>query len=200
MEQDMKKIVLAGVALGAFASASVSAHPQQGPQGARELSRAELEARVDAAFVRLDSDRDGYITRAEAEAGAGAFRANRQQRFRGRGEGAFARIDTNRDGVISRDEFEARAAMRRGGQRGQGMGRRGPAGPRGVGLFARLAGRHFDLADTNRDGRVSRAEASAAARITFDRVDSNRDGTVTFEERRAARAALGAGAGFRRRG
>ena len=41
--------------------------------------------------------------------------------------------------------------------------------------------------DSNKDGRVSLAEAQTGALAMFDRVDSNRDGTVTPEERRAAR-------------
>ena len=43
------------------------------------------------------------------------------------------------------------------------------------------------LADADRDGRVSLAEAQNAAVRHFDMMDANRDGTVTREERRGMR-------------
>ena len=40
------------------------------------------------------------------------------------------------------------------------------------------AGASFDALDTNRDGRISRAEASADANIVFARADTNGDGYI----------------------
>jgi hypothetical protein len=57
-------------------------------------------------------------------------------------------------------------------------------------MFARFGARHFDAADANRDGRVSRAEATQGALTLFDRADANRDGTISREERRSAREGL----------
>jgi Ca2+-binding EF-hand superfamily protein len=46
-----------------------------------------------------------------------------------------------------------------------------------------LGGRMFELADANRDGRVSLQEATVAAYQRFDMADLNRDGRLTREER-----------------
>ena len=46
-----------------------------------------------------------------------------------------------------------------------------------------LRGRMFDMADANRDGRVTMAEGTAAAYRHFDMADANRDGQITRDER-----------------
>ena len=43
------------------------------------------------------------------------------------------------------------------------------------------------MADTDKDGKITQAEAEALALQHFDRMDTNKDGQVTREERRAAR-------------
>ncbi len=55
------------------------------------------EVKAERWFDRLDTNKDGVITRAEME----ARRAER-----------FAKIDTNGDGIISLEEFNARAEAR----------------------------------------------------------------------------------------
>jgi len=45
----------------------------------------------------------------------------------------------------------------------------------------------FGMADINKDGRVTVAEAQRVALQRFDRLDLNRDGTLTPEERQQAR-------------
>lgn len=204
MEYPMHKLVFAGVALALASTAAVAQQPQ-GPRQAQPLTRAAIENRVDAAFARLDADRDGFVTRAEAQAQAQAGRADRRahrgERREARAERKaerFARLDANRDGAISRAEFDApraggdRAERReaRAERRAERRGVRAERGaPRG-GLFGRLAGRRFDAADADRDGRVSREEARNGALALFARIDADRDGTITFEERRAAREAF----------
>ena len=42
----------------------------------------------------------------------------------------------------------------------------------------------FEMADANKDGRVSLQEAQAAALQHFDMADTNRDGQITREERK----------------
>lgn len=44
------------------------------------------------------------------------------------------------------------------------------------------AGATFDSLDTNRDGRISRAEASADSKIVFARADANGDGYLDAME------------------
>jgi hypothetical protein len=46
-----------------------------------------------------------------------------------------------------------------------------------------LRGHMFDMADANRDGRVTLQEATAAAYRHFDMADVNRDGRITPDER-----------------
>ncbi len=43
------------------------------------------------------------------------------------------------------------------------------------------------MADKDKDGRITLAEAEAMALQHFDELDSNKDGQVTREERRAGR-------------
>lgn len=172
----------------------------QGPYAAplrvaRPQTRTALVDKVRGHFARLDTDRDGYLTKAEAQAGRGAMKADRGQRAghgaRGqRDHGAmFERLDANRDGAISREEFDRghqqRQAMRaeRGGQPGQRM-----HAMRGGGM--RLGGQMFEQADLNRDSRVSLQEATEAAVRHFDMADLNRDGTLTPEERQHMRARM----------
>src|SRR5690349_24765266 len=79
----------------------------------------------------------------------------------------------------SRQEWDARTAQRQ--QRAVAKGAEGArAGKRGMHGFG---GRMFEMADANRDGRVSLQEAQSAALQHFDMVDANRDGQVTPEER-----------------
>jgi Ca2+-binding EF-hand superfamily protein len=61
------------------------------------------------------------------------------------------------------------------------MGHRGPGAMAG----GRFGGAMFERMDSDRDGRVSLAEASSRALEMFDRTDANRDGTVSADERRA---------------
>ena len=48
----------------------------------------------------------------------------------------------------------------------------------------------FDMADSNKDGRVSLAEMQQQALAHFDRADLNHDGKLTPEERQQARQLL----------
>jgi hypothetical protein len=47
-----------------------------------------------------------------------------------------------------------------------------------------LRGHMFEMADANKDGRVSLQEATDSAVRHFDMADANRDGRVTPDERR----------------
>ncbi|TPE47945.1 EF-hand domain-containing protein [Amaricoccus solimangrovi] len=55
------------------------------------VTRDEMIATMDAAFVQLDTDRDGYLSAAEAE-----VTITSEQ---------FAAADTNGDGRVSKEEF-----------------------------------------------------------------------------------------------
>lgn len=203
----MTKILLGGAAAAALVAIAPSALAQVAPAqpGAGKVqTRAEVAARVQAHFARLDSNRDGAITQAEVQ----ALHAKRAERMAKRAERAlrrdpgqrFARLDANQDGQVTRAEFDARIAarMQRGSAAGKAPANRASAGER---LFARL--------DTNRDGAISRAEFDLRARAGAQRMerraqrmagrsggrfggrmfamaDANRDQRVTLEEATAA--------------
>ena len=76
----------------------------------------------------------------------------------------FDEIDANRDGQVSFEELRAFHGKRHG-EHGKAMMKR---------------------IDADGDGKVSRAEALAAAAARFDAADSNKDGFLTPEEMKAA--------------
>lgn len=203
----MTKFLLGGAAVAALvaftpATAQVAQAPMvQRAPAVQVHTRAQVGVQVAALFQRLDTNRDGFITRAESQVAKGN-RGNRQAQLQRRGNrspeqrmanrgAAFDRMDLNRDGMISRDEFsrapvrhEKRVVIRNGQGQGGRFRQPGAQGMRGVGMgMAGLRGHMFDMADVNRDGRVSMQEATAAAYRHFDMADANRDGQVTREER-----------------
>jgi Ca2+-binding EF-hand superfamily protein len=185
----MSKFLFAGAALAALAAIPASAQPGEGrDRPAGPLTRAAVEARVEARFARADANRDGFVTEEEVRAGAEQRRANRQHRRGERRAQLFERLDADHDGSISREEFEARPALRGGDgeRRGRRLAHRRGRG----GMMAGLGARAFERLDSDRDGRVALAEAERAALERFDRVDSDRDGTISAEERQAAREAF----------
>jgi Ca2+-binding EF-hand superfamily protein len=125
-------------------------------------------------FERLDANHDGQITEAEAEAARSARKAAaRKPSKASRPPSLFARADGNKDGIVTRAEFDAATAsgkikLRRTAMRGSAL--------------VRL----FDVADANKDGRVSLEEAQQAALQQFDAADVNHDGVLTPDERRQA--------------
>ena len=90
------------------------------------------------------------------------------------GSSLLARADSNKDGILSRAEYEAAVASGKIKSRHANM--RGSA-------LARL----FDIADANKDGKVSLDEAQKAALQQFDSADVNHDGVLSPEERRQAK-------------
>lgn len=170
----MKKLALAlSIAALAIGGAAIAEAPKAGAvANDRTVTRAEALERSGRMFERMDANKDGKLDAADREARRAAV---------------FDRIDANKDGMISRAEFSApRPAMggrMAGGQESEMRGH----GMRGHG---RHGGMMMRMADSDRDGSVTRAEFAAAAAARFDRTDSNRDGQITPAERQAARAAM----------
>lgn len=182
----MSKFLFAGAAFAALAAVSAAAQPgEDRPRPGGPLTRADVEARVEARFARADANHDGFVTEEEVRLGAEQRRANRQHRRGERRAQLFERLDADHDGSISREEFEARPALRGGERRGRRLAHRG-----GRGMMAGLGARAFERMDADRDGRVALAEAERAALERFDRIDADRDGTISAEERQAAREAF----------
>jgi len=168
----IKFTLLAGALL--TSSGIASAQPAGGR--AAEVTRDQFVQRAEQRFARLDADRNGQLTMAEAREGMKGRmdrrQARRDDRQGDRAARAFARIDINGDGQISREEFAQRRALR--GERGQRGAQRG-------GRMGRLFGA---------DGVVTLAEYRAQALQRFERLDGNRDGRLSLAERQEARAKI----------
>ena len=177
------------------------------------MTRDEVVRHVRDLFARLDTNHDGFVTKEEVEAvhqkmaGMSGMHGDLGKRF---AEGHFPmpdraamfdKIDTNHDGSISRQEFMAAHSqeerrvfvIREGGAPGAPGAPEAPGEPamkmhmHGMGAGGMGFGGHlFEMADANHDGRVSLAEAQAAALAHFDRADLNHDGKITPEERQQA--------------
>ena len=118
------------------------------------------EAMVDMILQRMDTNKDGKISRGEAQ---GRILEN------------FDRIDTNKDGYLDRTELLAMARR---------MGQFGGPGP-GGGPFAgpRPDPNDFDALDKNADGRLTREELKGTRFYDiFDKIDTNKDGKIDPKE------------------
>ena len=189
----MKTLLIGGTALlvsvAAFAQVA-PVTPAPAPRAERVQTRAEVQAKVAEHFAKVDANHDGSITKAEADAAMQAFHAKFAQHSKDRHndwrDNAFERLDSNRDGAVSRQEWDAGAAQRE--QRVASRDRDGDGRPDARGFrHAGMGGfgdRMFEMADVNKDGRVTLQEAQAAALQHFDMADANRDGQVTPDERR----------------
>src|SRR4051812_30224182 len=109
----MRKIAFAAAALAAAAAVPAFAQPAPNARARalQPVTRAEVQARVQARFARADANRDGFVTQDEVRAARGAGRdmmPPRREGLQGDREGRraaiFARLDSNRDGVLSREE------------------------------------------------------------------------------------------------
>lgn len=195
----MKAILFAAAATVAFAVPTI-AQMQGGPAGqwTSPTTRAEAEAKARARFADTDANKDGFVTTDEIHARVEHHMAE----ARGR---SFDRVDTDHNGTITREEYSA--------------GRDAPDGPRiVVRRVERMSpeGAHGDkpehremrvmmmhkggvdgggmimMTDTDKDGRISQAEAISGALKLFDQTDTDHDGSLSMEERTDAMRAWGA--------
>lgn len=122
----------------------------------REESSPEVDALVEQMLRRMDTNKDGKISREEAKAPLLE---------------SFDRIDTNKDGYLDRQELRRLAERVVANRRANGGNRRGPQPP------------DFDALDKNADGRLTRDElAGTPFAAHFDEIDTNKDGKITRKE------------------
>jgi hypothetical protein len=146
-------------------------HRMMGAMGnAGEMHRrlAERGVRIGdrgAMFDKLDSNRDGTISRQEFMAAKPQVREQRVMVMRGDPDGA--------PGGPNAPAMRGMKAMRMHAV--------------GMGMGMRMGGHLFEMADANHDGRVSQAEAQAMAFAHFDKADVNHDGRITRDERQQMR-------------
>ena len=197
-----------GVAQGTTPVAPVPAIPRIQTQVFRmpmkTETRDDVVAHVREMFAKLDTNKDGFVTREEADAAHQAMAGEMSEKFaRHFAEGGmphpdrgamFDKLDTNKDGSISRQEFmsakpdihEQRVMIMRDGE-GPVDIEGGPGKPHvkimrmdmGMGMHGRM----FESADANHDGKLSRQEMTNAALQHFDMADANHDGKLTPDER-----------------
>ncbi|SOB87757.1 EF hand [Sphingomonas guangdongensis] len=150
----MKYLLAAAVAIGTIVGGVAATAQQTSPRvradanGDGAVSRAEFVARAEARFARIDTDRNGSLSRDERRAG----RPDRGRRM----AGALQRLDSDGDGKLSRAEFATGAE-----RRWQRMGARpDTAAPDRASFDQRTAAR-FSRLDRNNDGFLERAELAA---------------------------------------
>jgi hypothetical protein len=192
----MKTLLIGSAALLASAAAIAQVAPATSSAAAPPVkahTRAEVQSKIARHFAKLDTNRDGSLTKAEADAARQAMRSQRgerrAERREDRRENAFERFDANRDGAISRAEWDAASAQREqrmAARDRDGDGRR-DGRKRGRGGMGALGGHMFVMADGNSDGRLTLQEAQAAALRHFDMADVNRDWQITPDERKQMR-------------
>ncbi len=194
-----KKIALAALGaafvFGATAPTSFAAPGDRGPKGHGPRHEMGGPMMKERAFIYLlknaDTDKDGKVTKAELT----AFE-----------EKKFAEIDADKDGSLTPGEFRAyrKAAMeafrkdhpRPEREEAKKDGEKKPEeraeGKEGKPHHAKGPGRHgkggggamrfIRLADTDENGQVSKAEATAAAEKLFAFMDTNKDGAISIDD------------------
>lgn len=193
---------IVGAALASVLAVTGVAHAKPGGDEGRmgpPKTRAELQTMIAGHFKAADADKDGIVTKAEAEAAREAMKAKYAERRGAMREQHFAKLDTDKNGQLSKEELSARhergdkdGKHAGGGHDGHGdrMGHHGWRGHHGGGMGMAMRGQWFERADANKDGKLTLAEAEAGPLEMFDKVDTNKDGTISREEHQAARATM----------
>lgn len=132
---------------------------QAAPGG--DVARAFYIKTMDQEFAKMDADKDGQVTKAEADA---FQRGVALAGARARAQAAFAQLDKDKNGQLSFAEF---AALQQAVPPADGRP-----------LLAQY--------DSNKDGRISLVEHRAGKLARFDRIDTDKDGVVTVAEMKAA--------------
>lgn len=159
-----KKLALLAT-LAALPATALFAQATQAPAAPQAMTKAAFLADIDKAFDAVDANKDGMTDKAEIEAAeTRAFAARKAQVLKSR-EAAFKELDKDNNGSLTLAEFNAVAQ----------------ATPLPAANAAPFIGR----LDTNKDGKVSKAENRAPALAQFDKLDKNKDGTVTAAEAKA---------------
>ncbi|SNT19180.1 Ca2+-binding protein, EF-hand superfamily [Granulicella rosea] len=157
------------------------------------LTADELPERLGGMMARLDANHDGRITPDEVRASATKQGGPAGRRLTGAGatrmDPVLNAIDADHDGVLSAAEIaNAAAALRSLDRNGDGqltpdelkMRQQTPAD---------RAQHTLDEWDTNKDGKLSKAEAPDRMQEQFEKIDTNGDGFLDLAELTAYNAA-----------
>jgi len=118
------------------------------------------------AFDKADKNSDGTVSRDEARDIDGFD---------------FSRADTNNDSTLSRQEYQAAMAT----STAPGSARSGDAAP-GAGQQRQAVA--FDTADKDKDGKITRDEATVVPGLNFTSADTNADASLSRQEYQVAMA------------
>jgi Ca2+-binding EF-hand superfamily protein len=129
------------------------------------LLAGEGERKGDGGFSRLDTNKDGVLTKDELQAkGADRIAAS------------FDKLDRDKDGMVTQEELREARTTR-------------------MAAFREQAETRFREADKNSDGQLSKEETQVGMpRLAerFDKLDQNKDGQLSPEELRGASRHRGA--------
>lgn len=178
----MTKRLMIGLSAAAFALAGAGVAYAAVNDGT--TTRAEAQTHASAMFARMDVNKDGKLDTADRS----ARQAERFDRIDSDNNGSISPAEFS----AGRGRDGARGSNRAGSdgdKRGHQMGGHAMGGRHGGGhgMGGMMLMR---MADTNGDQAVSQAEFSAAALKHFDSADANKDGTLTRAERQAAHQAM----------
>ena len=195
---DAAAMLTAGAAIAQAAQPAGAAPAAPAPRHGHRMmmqteNRSDVQAHVAKMFARFDTNRDGFVTKAEVSALETQRAQKMQQRQAQRAarfdpSKMFDRLDSNRDGKITQAEADAARSARiqaKGGKPAQ--------------AHATAFGGLFARADTNKDGVITRAEFDVMAQQMharmeqatlhrglggrmFDVADTNKDGRVSLAE------------------
>jgi hypothetical protein len=155
-------LILALATASGPAFAQGAAKPAAAPQ---PVAKSAFVQRVDRSFATMDTNKDGFVDKAEIELAETKAIGTRRAQVINQREAAFKKLDTNKDGSLSLKEYNAQLV----------------AQP----LPKANATPMLNRLDTNKDGKISPAENRAPAVAQFDRADTNKDGTLSVEEQKA---------------
>jgi Ca2+-binding EF-hand superfamily protein len=130
----------------------------------KPASSPEVAQRVDQIFARLDTNKDGKISREEAKGPLAEH---------------FDLLDLNKDRFLDKEEVRRAVERLVARQAGDSVKRMGTEKP----FAAQLRIPDFDGFDLDADGRLSREELNKTPfGGRFDEMDTNKDGTVDRKE------------------
>jgi Ca2+-binding EF-hand superfamily protein len=161
--------------------------------GDGKLSKSELPERMHGLFDRGDTNKDGFLTKAEIDSLEASMAPPKgdPQRERTGPPGGFIRqdpmlitLDTDHNGEISTEEMEkAPAVLKKLDRNGDGRLTEDELRPRPATMtMEQVLSNMFKQYDKDGDGRISTAEMPDRLRAMFERADTNKYGFVTMTE------------------
>lgn len=152
-----------------------------------KISKEEANAAGTALFASIDADKDGVLTPGEMRQHREAMREERKaamQAMRAEREAARADAPTPPDGApqeqAMNDDGPGRDGRDHDGKRHGWHNERADRGGDRDGM--RGEGRMMRVADTDENGQISQAEATAMADRMFTRMDRNKDGFISADD------------------